>query len=159
MSPGKEMQLVPLVPAQAPLLAALHAEGFDQPWPPEAFTRLLENPVRAGALALQAGVPAGFIMIQQTPDEAEVLTFVVAREHRRSGIGGALLQWAIESAGATGCARILLEVSESNEAARALYERLGFRQIGARSGYYARGQDVETALLLARSVVSPISTR
>ena len=153
------IELIPIVPAQAHVLAALHAEGFDQPWPVEAFTGLLENPLRLGSLALVGGVPAGFIMIQTTPDEAEVLTFVVARQNRRQGIGLRLLAWAIDSAAGAGCARILLEVSETNEAARALYDKAGFHQIGARSGYYARGQDAQTALLLARSVVSPVSTR
>ena len=148
-----------MVSAHAQVLASLHTEGFDQPWPAEAFTSLLANPNRTGALALADGAPAGFIMIQETPDEAEVLTFVVARAHRRAGIGGKLLDWAIDKALIAGCARILLEVSESNEAARALYDKAGFEQIGARSGYYNRGQGVETALLLARSVVSPISNQ
>jgi len=154
-----EIGLIPIVPAQAQILAALHAEGFDQPWPAEAFTSLLENPVRSGALALAGGAPVGFIMIQTTPGEAEVLTLVVARQNRGRGLGRRLLEWAIESAAGAGCARILLEVSESNEAARALYEKAGFRQIGARSGYYPHGQGAQTALLLARSVVGPSSTR
>jgi ribosomal-protein-alanine N-acetyltransferase len=159
MSVEDKTELVPLVAVQAPVLASIHAEGFDKPWPPEAFTRLLENPVRTGALALANDTPAGFIMVQQTPDESEILTLVVARNNRRAGIGKALLHWAIESAGIARCTRIILEVAESNEPARALYEGLGFTQIGARSGYYLHGQDVETALLLARSVVSPSSNR
>ncbi|MFZ1991217.1 MAG: ribosomal protein S18-alanine N-acetyltransferase [Alphaproteobacteria bacterium] len=153
------IKLIPIVPAQAQILAALHAEGFDEPWPVEAFTSLLENPARSGSLALAGGEPAGFIMIQTTPDEAEVLTLVVARQSRRQGVGRRLIEWAIERSAGAGCVRILLEVSESNEAARALYSQAGFQQIGARSGYYARGQDAETALLFARSVVSPVSTR
>lgn len=158
MSEG--IAFIPMVPAQAQVLAALHAEGFDQPWPPEAFTSLLKNPARSGMLALAGGAPAGFIMIQMTPDEGEVLTFVVARQNRRQGIGEQLLEWAAETCARAGCARILLEVSESNEAARALYGKAGFRKIGERSGYYARrGEGVETALLLARSVVSPASTQ
>lgn len=155
----RAVKLIPLVPAQAQILAALHAEGFDKPWPPEAFTRLLQNPAHSGALALCEAEPAGFIMIQRAAGEAEVLTFVVARNNRRQGVGMKLLDWAIESAHQAGCRRVLLEVGESNEAARALYDKAGFAQIGARSGYYARGQGVETALLLARAVVAPSSNR
>ena len=156
---SEAVTLVPIVPAQAQILAALHAEGFDRPWPANAFTSLLANPSRSGALALKGDEPAGFIMVQILPDEAEVLTFVVARQFRRQGAGQRLLSWAVENAQNAGCSRVLLEVAETNEAARALYEQLGFGQIGARSGYYARSQGVETALLLARSVVSPASTR
>ena len=35
----------------------------------------------------------------------------------------------------------MLEVAASNMAAIALYERLGFRQVGRRKGYYADGED------------------
>ena len=153
------LELTPLLPSQAELLARLHAEGFEQSWPPEAFTRLLENPARSGALALSSGVPAGFIMIQTTPDEAEVLTLVVSNKERRRGLGRMLLEWSIAGARAAGCAQILLEVAETNQAARALYEQLGFAQIGARSGYYAGSRGPTTALLLSRSVVSPVATR
>ena len=154
-----KIELIPLVAAQAPILAALHAEGFDKPWPPEAFVRLLENPARRGALALAAAAPQGFILLQQTPDETEVLTFVVACARRRHGIGAKLLEWAVETTRLAGCARLLLEVAETNDAARALYDKLGFREIGARSGYYRRSQGTETALLLERLVVAPFGNR
>jgi ribosomal protein S18 acetylase RimI-like enzyme len=50
----------------------------------------------------------------------------VEPEARRSGLGAALVKAAIESARARGCRRIELDVNESNEAALALYRRLGF---------------------------------
>ncbi len=70
--------------------------------------------------------PCGLILIQRTPDEAEVLTLVVAAEHRRTWRRPELMEWAIEGVGRAGCARILLEVSERNEPARAAlrYARL-----------------------------------
>jgi ribosomal protein S18 acetylase RimI-like enzyme len=50
----------------------------------------------------------------------------VEPEARRSGLGGALVEAAIESARARGCRRIELDVNEDNEAALALYRRFGF---------------------------------
>jgi ribosomal protein S18 acetylase RimI-like enzyme len=50
----------------------------------------------------------------------------VEPEARRSGLGAVLVQAAIESARARGCRRIELDVNEDNEAALALYRRLGF---------------------------------
>jgi ribosomal protein S18 acetylase RimI-like enzyme len=50
----------------------------------------------------------------------------VAERARRAGLGEALVACAIARARARGCGRIELDVSESNRAAWALYERMGF---------------------------------
>ena len=50
----------------------------------------------------------------------------VAETARRAGLGEALVACAIERARARGCRRVELDVSESNRAAWALYERMGF---------------------------------
>ena len=50
----------------------------------------------------------------------------VSESARRSGLGEALVAAAIERARDRGCGRIELDVSESNVAAWALYERMGF---------------------------------
>ena len=49
----------------------------------------------------------------------------VREQDRRAGLGEALVAAAIERARARGCGRIELDVSESNRAAWALYERMG----------------------------------
>lgn len=51
----------------------------------------------------------------------------VRDEARRSGLGRALVEAAIERAGQRGCKRIELDVAEDNAPARALYEACGFR--------------------------------
>ena len=50
----------------------------------------------------------------------------VLESARGAGVGEALVRAAIERARARGCGRIELDVSESNRAAWALYERMGF---------------------------------
>jgi GNAT superfamily N-acetyltransferase len=50
----------------------------------------------------------------------------VRDEDRRKGLGEALVAAAVQRAGARGCGRIELDVSESNRSAWALYERMGF---------------------------------
>ena len=57
-------------------------------------------------------------------------------------------------AAARGAAAMFLEVSESNLAARALYEAGGFARAGLRRRYYADGTD---ALVLRRDLLSPAS--
>ena len=50
----------------------------------------------------------------------------VREEARRSGLGRALVEAALERARERGCKRIELDVNEDNDAARALYEACGF---------------------------------
>jgi GNAT superfamily N-acetyltransferase len=52
----------------------------------------------------------------------------VAEPARQRGVGGALVELALERARERGCRRIELDASESNEAALALYRRFGFTQ-------------------------------
>ena len=104
------------------------------------------------SLLAQAGVfavvePDGFILIRQVLDEAEILTLAVRPQARRAGLGGRLVGQGAVAAARAGAARLFLEVAEDNAAARALYDRAGFRLIGRRKGYYASGKT--DALVLA----------
>ena len=88
---------------------------------------------------------AGFVVARSLGSEWEIENVVVAGERRRSGIGSALMQALLQNLRSSGVAGVLLEVRESNTAARRLYEKLGFALEGRRRGYY---QDpVEDALL------------
>jgi len=128
----------------AAAMADLHARAFDQAWSEAAFADLLSG---AGAIGLiEAGSePNGFALARFASDEAEILTLAVSPQARRAGRGRRLLS-ALETACLNaGAARLFLEVSELNAAARALYEGAGFKASGRRAGYYADGSD---ALLL-----------
>ncbi|RZJ18443.1 MAG: ribosomal-protein-alanine N-acetyltransferase [Brevundimonas sp.] len=126
-------------------LAALHAEAFDAPWDPAAFADLLRQP---GVFAVMED--DGFILMRQVADEAEILTLAVRPAARRAGLGGRLVGQAAVLSAARGATRIFLEVAESNVAARTLYARAGFDEVGRRRGYYSRSDGVrEDALVLA----------
>jgi ribosomal-protein-alanine N-acetyltransferase len=82
-------------------------------------------------------------------DEAEIITVAVAPECQRRGLGGSLVSALVDAAGAKGLRRVFLEVAESNAAARNLYQRAGFSQVGLRRGYYVTtGGPTEDALVL-----------
>ena len=70
-------------------------------------------------------------------DEAEILTLAVRPSARRAGLGGRLVEAAVVRAAALGAERMFLEVAEGNVAARALYARSGFVEMGRRRGYYS----------------------
>lgn len=126
-------------------LAALHAAAFPAPWDAAAFAALSAQP---GVLALVED--DGFILIRVVADEAEILTLAVRPEARRRGIGARLVRAASVRAADLGAERLLLEVAQDNAAARGLYARCGFIEVGRRRGYYARpGAAAADALTLA----------
>lgn len=107
------------------------------------------------ALATQPGVavPAedsGFGVVRSVAGEAEILTLAVAPRARGRGLGRALVQAMLDAAHEDGATRVLLEVAESNAAARALYAGAGFTEIGRRPAYFRRSDGTrEDALLMA----------
>ena len=80
-------------------------------------------------------IPAGFYLSRTVLDEEELLLFAITPEHRKKGLGHALLKRMIESARSRGVKRIFLEMREGNPAG-GLYESHGFRHIGTRPKYY-----------------------
>lgn len=139
----------PLGPFDLELAAALHGAAFDTPWTIQAFAELLAMPGSAGFLAVQDGQPAGLILLQMQPPDAEVLTLGVLPGLRRRGIAAALLGRALERVLQAGASRLLLEVAADNGPALAFYRRHGFRPLSRRPGYYRRapGPPVDAEVL------------
>jgi [ribosomal protein S18]-alanine N-acetyltransferase len=134
-------------------LAELHAASFRRGWTDGEFTRLLIEPnVIAHRIAVGRKL-YGFIMSRHTGDEAEILSIAVATAQRGRGLGRRLLDLHIRRLAGLGIQAVLLEVDEDNAAARRLYARAGFREIGRRAGYYQRpGTTAGHALVLRRDL-------
>jgi [ribosomal protein S18]-alanine N-acetyltransferase len=91
----------------------------------------------------------GFAIARCGTDDWELENVVVAMQHRRRGIGRALVREILSAAREAGAGSVVLEVRESNPGARQLYEAFGFVEAGRRAAYY-RNPD-EDALTLRRS--------
>lgn len=73
--------------------------------------------------------------------EGHIVTIAVRPERRRQGIGEVLLVAALEAALEAGQDEVTLEYRISNQAARSLYEKYGFAQVGVRTRYYSDNQE------------------
>jgi len=134
--------------------------SFVDPWTDEAFRTSLTLPhlrflvvgPDAGATAPAAGGDAvvGYVLAMVVGPEGEIADIAVAPEARGRGVGGLLLDRATDLLIEGGVRTIYLEVRESNEAARRLYEGRSFAMIGRRRSYYR--QPVEDALVLRREI-------
>lgn len=89
-------------------------------------------------------------MAYYAADEGEILNLGVASDHRRRGIGRALVRSVLAALASRDVDAVYLEVRESNAGARRLYESLGFTEVGRRARYYRR--PIEDAVLLRAAI-------
>jgi ribosomal-protein-alanine N-acetyltransferase len=92
----------------------------------------------------------GYAAVALVLDEASIHAIAIAPAERGQGFGSQLLRGVLAELRERGARRCLLEVRESNLAARALYNRHGFTEDGVRRDYYPCEQGREDALLLSR---------
>ena len=69
-------------------------------------------------------------------DEAELFLIITIPEHRKQGVGRRILATFEQQAFQNAVRRIILEVADTNTAARALYSANGYQQIAVRKNYY-----------------------
>ena len=88
-------------------------------------------------------------------DELHLLNITVSPKLRQLGLASRMMA-AIEGVAAQQyMSRIILEVRPSNAAAVALYQKLGYEQIGVRKNYYPADPHLgtrEDALVMAKSI-------
>lgn len=127
----------------AEFAALLERICFSHPWSEKA---ILEEAERGYFIAAFGdGSFAGYAGMTAVLDERSVCNIAVMPEFRKHGIGKLLVGALIKNARETGTSVIMLEVRESNAAAIALYEKMGFELVGKRKNFY--DMPAEDALL------------
>jgi len=114
-------------------ISELHKLCFPhKPWSAGEFAALQKS----GAEIISS--ENGFIVWRTAADEAEIITIGVHPDHRGQGIANALLlMMEKEIANHKSKIRnIFLEVAADNAAAKALYDKHGYTQVGVRPKYY-----------------------
>jgi [ribosomal protein S18]-alanine N-acetyltransferase len=137
------------VEADAESLAALYSNALPPGWPAAELADCCGDPGRALLKAAEDERLHGFVLLQFAADEAEILAFAVVEESRRRGCAASLLRAAINLCASRFVTCIYLEVAETNEPARRLYEKFGFEGVARRKDYYRSASSApETALIM-----------
>ena len=107
-------------------------------WSAEQYEALFRasDPDRVALIMREDSDLQGFVIARVLGEEWEIENIAVAGPARRRGLGTRLLCELLDSARAKDAAAVFLEVRESNQAARALYEKWAFRESGRRPRYY-----------------------
>jgi len=118
---------------------AIEDASYSVPWKRSMFeAELNENPFSRLFVARdpEQNTLRGYVCFWVVFEELHLLNLAVRPEERRKGIGEELARWALDRAKQDGARKASLEVRASNDPARRLYEKLGFKVSAVRRGYY-----------------------
>ncbi len=127
-------------------IARIEQVSNSSPWSKDAFVVETERDVSTVDVVTVSGQVVGFVVHWLVAGEGHILNVAVDPEFRGRGLGVLLVTHVLECARAENGTYVMLEVRETNEAARGLYGRMGFKQIAERTSYYR--DNGETALVL-----------
>lgn len=116
---------------------SLELACFSVPWSREAFeNELTKNQLASYLVIEEQGQVVGYCGVWYVMDEGHITNVAVHPEHRKKGLGKALIKALIKEAVLQTIHHLTLEVRVSNQAAIALYKTMGFEEVGIRPKYY-----------------------
>ncbi len=151
----KEVSVEPLTARDAVAIQRIHALSFHHGWSSDDFRGLIAQDTVFGFVARPGGKPeeaCGFVLARLVAGEAEILTIAVDADHRRLGVGRALMDAVLRHLHQERAETLFLEVDAANVAAQVLYRRLGFAKVGDRPAYYETPAGRSAALILRRDL-------
>jgi [ribosomal protein S18]-alanine N-acetyltransferase len=146
------MNVRPATPADIPAMLRLVSHSATAAhWSQAQYESVFhaDSPRRVSLVIEESQAVQGFLIAQEVAGEWEIENIAVAGAARRRGLGTRLLGEFIRRAKAEGAAVVYLEVRESNQAARGLYQKWAFVENGRRPSYYR--EPVEDAIVYRRS--------
>ena len=137
----------PMREADLPEVVGIERSSYQFPWTEGIFHDCLRVAYLC-RVAMQDQRITGYAVMSMGAGEAHILNLCVREEHRRAGVGRALIHYLLEQAEDAGMVEAFLEVRPTNAIAKFLYQSLGFEQIGTRRGYYQAAGGREDAAVL-----------
>jgi len=108
---------------------------------PETFTVAEENGEIVGYIMCRIEVGLSNLSLGGVIKKGHVVSVAVVHDHRRKGVGEALVTSAMEAMKLYKAKQCFLEVRVTNDSAVSLYRKLGFEVARTVHGYYADGED------------------
>lgn len=129
-------------------IAALESKYIYYPYSEAVLNEMLKNSNCLALKVMEEGVLAGYISGQFVIDEFNINNVVIKEAYRRKGYATALMNEVIKICKREKVKKLYLEVATSNEAAKGLYAKFGFKFSYERKKYYGD----QSALVLIKSL-------
>ncbi|MEY3807346.1 MAG: ribosomal-protein-alanine N-acetyltransferase [Pseudomonadota bacterium] len=144
------MRLRKMRSADLPEVMVIERTNYQFPWEEDIFRDCFKANYHCWVCEEQ-DIVLGYCILSMAVGEAHVLNICVAPAEQGQGIGRKMLEHLIETARGR-AETMFLEVRPSNTVAIALYEDMGFNEIGVRKGYYQSEHGREDGLMLALQI-------
>lgn len=131
-----------------PQIAKIEQLCFNDPWSENSIASELDNRLSLWLVAVEDETVIGYVGSQTVIGETDMMNIAVHPDHRKKGIGTALIVELIDALKAQGSHSLMLEVRCSNCSAISVYENLGFLEVGRRKNYYRNPK--EDALIMRK---------
>lgn len=131
-------------------VAEMEQQIFSDSWSEKSVLETVQQKQSVCFAAEKAGHLLGYLLAYHAADEAEIARIAVQKEARRQGAAGKLMQALEHYCEEHKMEKLLLDVRESNEAARSFYTKSGFVEDGIRQGFYVNPS--EDAVLMSRQL-------
>ncbi len=171
-SAARRVTLATMTTDDLDVVQAVDAAAYPHPWSRKHFADSLAAGYVAMMLLGEAApgelvhpprtdgrVLMGYVIAMGGVDEAHLLNITVAPAHQRQGWARCLLDALVLWARGQRAQSLWLEVRQSNQGARRVYERCGFQQVGLRRAYYPNGpsgrEDAVVMCLLLDAAPAP----
>ena len=136
-------------------VAKIEGNAYEFPWTLGIFRDCLRAGYACWVMARTGDEVIGYGVLSVAVGEAHVLNVCIDPKQQGAGHGRRLMKRIIDLARWHGAQRIVLEVRPSNLHAIALYDSLGFNEIGRRPNYYPARRGREDAIVLALELLDP----
>lgn len=117
---------------------AIENATFSIPWSYNSLRGAMMMGNNIYLVCVEDGEIAGYCGMWAVLGEGNITSVAVAERFRNRGIGRALMEAMLEKGIKKNVDVFFLEVRQSNEAAKHLYESLGFKTIGVRKNFYEK---------------------
>lgn len=132
-------------------IAALERAAFSDAWTEKGIIDTFHQQQAFTVVAEMDEQIVGYCIVYYVLDEGEIARIAVSDSCRRQGVGRAVLNEVNNICLQKGISRILLDVRESNDVARAFYKQYGFVEDGMRKNFYDMPK--EHAVLMSKDIV------
>ncbi len=129
-----------------PAVLDIESQCFEFAWSEEDFIRCLRQRNCIGMVAEEDDKVVGFMIYELHKTRLHILNFAVGADHRRKGIGNAMVAKLLGKLSHERRNRIMLEVRETNLDAQLFFKNVGFKAISVLRDFY--DDTVEDAYLM-----------
>lgn len=145
-----EYEIRPMTEGDTFAVSRIEQGIFSLPWSQKSFADACANADNVYLVCVADGVIAGYCGMWTVLGEGNITNMAVSPDYRRCGMAEMLMKTMEKYGNDKKVTSYFLEVRQSNVPAIALYEKMGYKNIGIRKRFYEK--PVEDAVIMSKII-------